>query len=53
MAMIGAIAGIAAAEVLGLGFFTVVGVAPSPAMFGFLAILGAAAGASARYVLFR
>lgn len=53
MAMIGAIAGIALAEALGVGFFTVVGVAPSPPMFAFLAILGAAAGASARYVLFR
>ena len=53
MAAIGALAGILAAEMLGTAFFTVVGVPPSPAMFAFLAILGAAAGASARYILFK
>jgi hypothetical protein len=53
MALICAIAGIMAAEALGGGFFALVGVPASPAMFTFLAILGAAAGASGRYILFR
>jgi|KBSSwiStaDraftv2_1062776.scaffolds.fasta_scaffold5581635_1 hypothetical protein len=53
MALIGAIAGIIAAEALGGGFFAVVGIPSTPASFTFLAILGAAAGASARYVLNR
>jgi hypothetical protein len=44
MALIGAIAGIIAAEALGGGFFAVVGIPSTPASFTFLAILGAAAG---------
>ena len=53
MGLIGAIIGIAAAEALGGAFFRLVGVPTSPAEFIFLAILGAAAGASARYIVFR
>ena len=53
MTAIGALAGILAAEILGTGFFTVVGIPPSPTMFAFLAIFGAAAGASARYILLK
>jgi hypothetical protein len=53
MTAIGALAGILAAEVLGAGFFAVAGIAPSTSMAIFLAILGTAAGASARYILLK
>jgi len=53
MTAIAALAGIFAAEVLGGAFFTVAGIHPSAASFLFLAIMGAAAGASGSYLFLK